>query len=49
MRKLVCIVAGDPNSINSEIIAKLWKKKSDILSLSGMLTFEERRRAMGFN
>ena len=28
---------------------KLWKKKSDILSLSGMLTFEERRRAMGFN
>ncbi|MDC0418111.1 4-hydroxythreonine-4-phosphate dehydrogenase PdxA [Pelagibacteraceae bacterium] len=26
MKKLVAIVAGEPNSINSEIIAKAWKK-----------------------
>ena len=27
MKNLVCIVAGEPNSINSELIAKIWKKK----------------------
>ncbi len=27
MRKLLAIVSGDPNSINSEIIAKTWKRK----------------------
>ena len=27
--KLIPIIAGDPNSINTEIIAKAWKKKSD--------------------
>ena len=26
MKKLIAIVAGEPNSINSEIIAKAWKK-----------------------
>jgi len=26
MKKLFCIVAGEPNSINSEIISKAWKK-----------------------
>ena len=34
MKKLVCIVAGDPNSINSEIIAKLWKKKSSFKNIN---------------
>ena len=28
MRNLVPIITGDPNSINSEIIAKAWKKRS---------------------
>ena len=28
MKKLIAIVAGEPNSINSEIIAKAWKSKS---------------------
>ena len=28
MKKLVAIVAGDPDSINTELIAKVWKKKS---------------------
>jgi len=27
MKNFICIVAGEPNSINSEIIAKAWKKK----------------------
>ena len=27
MKKLIAIVAGDPESINTEIIAKAWKKK----------------------
>ena len=26
MNKIICLVAGDPNSINSEIIFKSWKK-----------------------
>ena len=26
MKNLFCIVAGEPNSINSEIISKAWKK-----------------------
>ena len=27
MNNLICIVAGEPNSVNSELIAKVWKKK----------------------
>ena len=27
MKNLISIIAADPNSINSEIIAKLWKRK----------------------
>ena len=27
MKNLVAIIAGDPESINTEIIAKAWKKK----------------------
>ena len=26
MKNIICIIAGEPNSINSEIIAKAWKK-----------------------
>ena len=32
MKKPVCIVAGDPNSINSEIISKTWKKKNNLIN-----------------
>ena len=28
MKSLICIIAGEPNSINSELIAKIWKKKN---------------------
>ena len=29
MKNLICIIAGEPNSINTEIIAKVWRKKKD--------------------
>ena len=25
MKKIICIIAGDPNSINSELVFKSWK------------------------
>ena len=34
MRKLIAIVSGDPNSINSEIIAKAWKKNKEFKNLN---------------
>tara|TARA_B100000029_G_scaffold310436_1_gene302960 strand:+ start:5422 stop:6396 length:975 start_codon:yes stop_codon:yes gene_type:complete len=34
MKNLVAIIAGDPNSINSEIIGKVWKKKSSFKNLN---------------
>ena len=27
MKNLICILAGEPNSINSELIGKIWMKK----------------------
>ena len=33
MNNLVTIIAGEPNSINSEIIAKAWKKKEKIKNM----------------
>jgi len=34
MKNLVGIIAADPNSINSEIIAKVWKKKTEFKNLN---------------
>ena len=34
MKKPIGIIAGEPNSINSEIISKIWKKKSDFKNLN---------------
>ena len=31
MKRKIIIVAGDPNSINTEIISKTWKKINDSL------------------
>ena len=31
MKKLVAIIAGDPESINSEIIAKTWFKRKYVV------------------
>jgi 4-hydroxythreonine-4-phosphate dehydrogenase len=33
MNNLIAIIAGEPNSINSEIIAKAWKKNSKLKSI----------------
>ena len=29
MKNLIAVVTGEPNSINSEIIAKTWKKLNE--------------------
>ena len=34
MKNLIGIIAADPNSINSEIIAKAWKKKAEFKNLN---------------
>ena len=34
MKNLIGIIAADPNSINSEIIAKVWKKKAEFKNLN---------------
>ena len=38
MKKLIAVVAGEPNSINSEIIVKAWKKKNS--EVYKLLNFE---------
>ena len=34
MKKIIGIISGDPDSINSEIIAKTWKKKNNFRNLN---------------
>jgi len=34
MNNLICIIAGEPNSINSELIGKIWKKKKNFKNLN---------------
>ena len=34
MKKLVAIIAGDPESISSELIAKAWKKKKQFKNVN---------------
>jgi len=34
MKNLIAIIAADPNSINSEIIAKVWKKRAEFKNLN---------------
>jgi len=34
MKNLVCIIAGEPNSINSELIGKIWRKKDSFKDLN---------------
>ena len=34
MKKVVAIVAGDPESISSELIAKVWKKKQNFKNIN---------------
>ena len=34
MKNLICIIAGEPNSINSELIGKIWKKQDNFKGLN---------------
>ena len=34
MNNLICIVAGEPNSVNSELIAKVWKKRKNLKKIN---------------
>ena len=34
MKKIVAIISGDPNSINSEIIAKTWRNKNNFKEIN---------------
>jgi len=37
MKNLIGIIAADPNSINSEIIAKVWKKKTEFKKIKNLI------------
>ena len=34
MNNLICIIAGEPNSVNSELIAKVWKKRKNLKKIN---------------
>ena len=40
MKKKIIIIMGDPNSINSEIIFKSWKKINNSLKKRNLLNFK---------
>ena len=41
MKKVIAIIAGEPNSINSEIIAKIWRKKITGKDIFKIFIFKE--------
>ena len=54
MKKVIAIIAGEPNSINSEIIAKTWRKKNnfkniDIFVIGNYLLIKKQLKILGFN
>ncbi len=54
MKKVIAIIAGEPNSINSEIIAKIWRKKNsfkniDIFVIGNYLLIKKQLKILGFN
>tara|TARA_B100000941_G_scaffold106171_1_gene74267 strand:+ start:243 stop:1214 length:972 start_codon:yes stop_codon:yes gene_type:complete len=54
MKKIIGIISADPNSINSEIIAKVWKKKRsfaglNILIIGNFLLLKKQFTKMGYN
>ena len=54
MKKVIAIIAGEPNSINSETIAKIWRKKNsfkniDIFVIGNYLLIKKQLKILGFN
>ena len=54
MKKVIGIIAGDPNSINSEIIAKAWFKKNNfkklnIFIIGSLFLLEKQISKIGYN
>ena len=52
MKKLIAIVAGEPNSINSEIIAKSWKvnkKNKNLFVIGNYYLFKKQINDIGIN
>ena len=54
MNKIICLVAGDPNSINSEIIFKSWKKldqnvKRRIILIANYDLFVKQKKKLRYN
>ena len=53
MKKIIGIISGDPNSINSEIIAKVWRKKNhfknlNIIIIGNFLLLKKQFLKMGY-
>ena len=44
MTKTLAIIAGEPNSISSEIIFKSWKLKNQFITSENILITRERHR-----
>ncbi len=54
MKKIIAIISGDPNSINSEIIAKAWKRKNsfgnlNIFIIGNFILLKRQFLLMGYN
>ena len=53
MKKIVCIISGDPNSINSELIFKSWKnlsfKTKKVVLIGNYNLIDKQKRKLKFN
>ncbi len=54
MRKIICIIAGDPNSINSELIFKSWKNlslktKRKVILIGNYDLIDKQKKRLRFN
>ena len=54
MKKIICIIAGDPNSINSELIFKSWQNlnlniRRKILLIGNYDLINKQKRKLNFN
>ena len=54
MNKIICIVAGDPNSINSELVFKSWKSlninvRKKIILIGNFDLINKQKKKLRFN